>query len=143
MIKETPSNRDLVLRKIARRNYASYELKQKLKEIPEIDAIVEEFVEKGYINDDDWMRNYIRSEEGKGKGPQAIAAKLRSKGFPRHKIEELFTLLSPDEALDVAIRKKSKGRVLEGKERQKLIASLFRLGFSWDAISRKLNTDLD
>lgn len=128
------------MRKLARKNYSSWELKQKCPDIADIEAIITEFTEKGYLNDDEWLDTFIETQEGRGTSPLAIAAKLRAKGVPTAILQAKLAGHSPDTALQTLIHKKTKGNLPTGPEKQKLIAYLQRRGFSWEAISRGLNT---
>ncbi|MCB1113714.1 MAG: RecX family transcriptional regulator [Chlamydiia bacterium] len=131
------SNREKVLRKLSRRSYSSYELIFKLRsEMPEIKEITDEFLKKGYINDEEWLKDFIKSEERKGKGPKAIGAKLYSKGFPRETIESALLMTEPQEAIQTALKKELK----KGKDKPKIIGALVRKGYSWDDIN--LITDM-
>ena len=126
------SNREKVLRKLSRRSYSSFELIFKLKtEIPEIKDITNEFIQKGYINDQEWLKDFIKSEERKGKGPRAIGAKLYTKGFPREIIEEALLNTEPAESIQTALKKELK----KGKDKPKIINALIRKGYSWDNIN--------
>lgn len=128
-------DREKVMRKLGRRSYSSYELRLKLKaEVPDIEEILVDFIEKGYINDHDWLLSFIRSEESKGRGPMAISQKLRQKGYPREEIESAMPRNgSSREALDLAFAKKTR----KFSDRNKIINSLLRLGFAWDDIKNK------
>lgn len=131
-------DKERVMRKLARKSYSSWELRQKCQDVPEIDTIVAEFIEKGYLNDDEWLDNYIHSQEVRGTSPLAIAAKLRTKGVPTAILQAKLTTHSPDTALQTLIQKKTKGHPPSGPDKQKLIAFLQRRGFSWEAICRVL-----
>lgn len=127
--------KDKVIRKLARKSYSSWELKLKCADIPDIDAILEELQQKGYLNDEEWLQTFIKGQEAKGQSPLAIASKLRVKGIPRATIQASLAALDVDTALQKAIAKKSRRE----PSRQKLIASLMRQGFSYDAIQRGIN----
>ena len=125
--------------KLGRRSYSSWEIRNFFKdEIPEIEEIIAEFTEQGYINDDEWLKSFIRIEEGKGNGPHTLKSKLRQKGIPQEVIEAALTEASPQESLATAIYKKTKGRPITKESKQKLIAFLARRGFSWDTIQNAL-----
>lgn len=131
-------NREKVLRKLGRKSYSSYELIFKLKsEIPEIKEITQEFIQKGYLNDQEWLARFVEEEERKGRSPLAAAARLRSKGVPREVIEEAVGALDSDKAIREAAAK----HLRRGSDKKKTMAALARLGFSWDAIHRIL-TDM-
>lgn len=130
--------REKVLGALARKSYCSWELRQKFADLEEIDSLIEEFQQKGYINDSEWLEAFIAAKERCGNSPLAIGAKLRNKGVPREVIMDLLGAHSPEEALKQAIYKKTKGKIVEGPEKQKLIASLLRKGFSWNLIRNML-----
>lgn len=126
--------RDKVIRKLAKKSYSSWELKKKCADIPDIEAIVADLADKGYLNDKEWLSSFVRQGEAKGLSPLAIASKMRNKGIPRDVIEEALNTLDSEEALKRAIAKKMRGKT---PDRQKLIASLLRQGFSWEQVSRE------
>ena len=131
--------KEYVMRKLARKSYCSWELKQKCAEIADIDDIIAEYIQKGYINDDEWLQEFIRTKEAQGNSPLVIAAKLRHKGVPSTVLQAKLAGHSPATALNKLIQKKTKGQTPTGPDKQKLIASLMRRGFSWDAISKALS----
>ena len=122
--------RDKLIRILARKNCSSWELAHKHPDIPS--NLIQEFAQKGYIDDQGWLKTFCQNEEAKGSSPLAIAFKLRQKGIPREVIEVALQDLSPENALKKAIAKNSK------KDKQKLIASLQRKGFSWELIKREV-----
>ena len=141
--KLTKTSREIALGKISRRSYTSWELRRALEkeQVVEADSLVADFVQQGYINDAEWLASFIRTEEAKGQGPQAIKSKLYTKGIPREEIETVMASANPKEAILLAIRKKTHGRSLTAATKQKLIAHLSRRGFSWDLISAQLHVD--
>ena len=90
-------------------------------------AISAEFVEKGLIDDADWLQGFILREKRRGASPRAVAEKLKFKGLAAPSIQESIKKIYPsaEEVLSLLIKKKQKGR-----ERPQLIAYLARKGFS-------------
>jgi SOS response regulatory protein OraA/RecX len=130
------NNREKVLRKLGRRSYSSYELILKLKsEMPEIKEITDEFLQKGYLNDEEWLTRFVQEEERKGRSPRATASRLYAKGVPREVIEEALGALDSDKAIREAVTK----HLRRGSDKKKIMAALARLGFSWEAIHKILD----
>lgn len=141
-----------VYRKLAQKNHCSHELQKKLKEclVPKsiADAMIEECENLGYINDEDWLKSFIRGAKTKKVGPAFIMQKLMMKGFdketaaaalkeedlPRDRIERIKKLLQT--------RYRSRD-LTDYKEKQKVIASLARKGFSFEDIKNALSLGHD
>ena len=92
----------------------------------------------GLIDDEDYVQRFVQCERARGRGPAAIRAKLKVKGIPA---DMIGAALQP---LDVEEEQQALARLLETryrrydmqdvKQRHKVIASLMRRGFSFDAI---------
>lgn len=139
------SHKEKVMRKLGRRSYSSHELRLKLKgEIPEneLEDILKEFIEKGYINDLEWARTFVIAEESKGRGPMTISQKLRMKGYERENVEKVMDEAGEGgskDALDLALAKKSR----KFTERHKIVNALLRLGFHWEDIKARMGVQED
>src|SRR5262245_59224169 len=70
---------------LARRDYASGELRQKLAgqgyEAAAVAAVLDELIEERALNDPRYAENYVASHAGRGQGPVRIAADLRALGM--------------------------------------------------------------
>lgn len=128
--------RALAIRYLSRRACHSKELEAYLKRKEfedEASHLIPEFIRLGYLNDEEWLKNFRQTEILKGRGARASNGKLYQKGI-RARVE------SSQEALQIAIQKKTKGLPYD---RQKLIAYLLRRGFNFEDISNSLDVLLN
>lgn len=125
---------------LAYKTYTERRLREKLKNKgyvgAEIDAAIDFAKKQGYINDALIAQNALEKLSVKY-GKRRIFAYLASKGIPREVIEELDTseIDFKESAKGVALKLASKGR-----EREKIAASLTRLGFTSSEIYYALDT---
>lgn len=140
--------RQFILKKLSLRNYSSFELIKLLKsyQVTEvlIQALILEFQNLGYINDEDWIESFIRGAKAKKKGPFAIFHQLVEKGVDPERAK--IALNQWDQKSDRALRIKkileSKGKrydLADFKDRQKIIASLLRKGYSFEDVKIAIN----
>lgn len=92
----------------------------------------------GYINDERYIENFIRSKKEK-ESRKSIYAKLCRKGLDGEKIQDLMELYfeetTENETISNLLRKKGFCRdTADAKEKQKMAAYLARKGFSYSAI---------
>jgi regulatory protein len=77
---------------LARRDYASGELRQKLEasgyETGVVAAVLEMLMEERALNDPRYAENYVAAHAGRGQGPIRIAADLRALGIAADVIQE-------------------------------------------------------
>jgi regulatory protein len=120
---------------LAKKAYFTKELERKLREkgypSQEIFSLLQEFTERGWLNDKDLALRYIKRQEALGYGPRVIALKLREKAGPI-----LIPLNETQEVARNVIERKYK-RDLPHKK-NKVIAALLRRGFSYDLIKTLL-----
>ncbi|MFN4174175.1 MAG: regulatory protein RecX [Parachlamydiaceae bacterium] len=128
------SLRETAIAYLSRRSCHSKELESYLKRkgFFEVEGLIEEFKRLGYLNDEEWLKAYERSEARKGRSKKASNFKLFQKGI-HAKVNSC-----DDEALDLAILKKTKGLEISEENRPKLIAYLIRKGFSYEKVLSKL-----
>jgi SOS response regulatory protein OraA/RecX len=117
---------------LAKKSYFSKELKKKLleKKYPEgeIDALLEALRAQGWINDRELAERFAQRQRDKGYGRRVIAQKLKEKAgeleldLPDPSREELTELIE-----------RRYGKKLP-QERERVIRSLLRRGFSYDLI---------
>lgn len=136
--------RSYVIRRLALRSFSTQELStllRKKKAAPElIEATVEEFLALGYLNDEAWLESFLAYCSRKKLSPHAIAQKLYQKGYSQTQIETITTPLDTKASLTQLLATKYKNRDLANyKERQKVIASLSRKGFSLEDIFSALD----
>ena len=128
------SLRETAVAYISRRSCHSKELESYLKRkgFFEVEPLITEFKRLGYLNDGEWLKTFERQEARKGRSRKASNYKLYQKGIST-KIEG-----NEEEALDLAILKKTKGEEIPEENRPKLISYLIRKGFSYEKILSKL-----
>lgn len=107
-----------------------------------VDDAIDSLKEYGYIDDLRFARYYAESmRDTKGRSAFAISRSLYEKGISRDVIDTVMGELDIDEDVQILKVLSSKGyneeniRQIDDKERQKLISSLMRKGFSYDLIS--------
>ncbi len=136
-------------KRLARQNLSSADLMRllSLKGVsPEIAAqVVNEMQNLGYVNDDSWAEAFIRQQRQLKKGRLFIASKLRRKGFSTEQVDAWLSEQHQDYSEDAAIRKLlstkyHKRNLQDFKEKNKVIASLVRKGFSLNDVLKALDT---
>lgn len=84
------------MRWLARRDYSQYEITQKLKmkgyDLSEIEEVITDFVQAGYINDGRFAENYISWRRKKGFGPLHITLELEARGISKAVIADLLEI---------------------------------------------------
>ena len=107
-----------------------------------VDDAIDSLKQYGYIDDLRFARYYAESmRDTKGRSAFAISRSLYEKGISRDVIDTVMGELDIDEDAQILKALSSKGyneeniRQIDDKERQKLISSLMRKGFSYDLIS--------
>lgn len=132
------------LRKLAQKNYSSFELEKSLKNClvskETIETLIKEFVEAGYIDDEAWIAQFVGYLVRRKCGPALIRQKLLIKGLERDKAEEVVARLDNQDSLEGVLKllsSKYKARNLQDfKEKQKVIAALMRKGFDFETINQ-------
>lgn len=114
--------------------------KMKVKKFPpdHIAIVVQEMTELGYINDQELLESAVRGYMSKKIGLRSIAYKLAQKGVPQDLIEEELQKYNADDEIEsiqslLATRYRQRD-LTNKKERDKVIASLSRKGFSLPTI---------
>lgn len=132
-------------KRLSVKGYLSMELTSKLKEKKvsqkNINKIILECTRLGFLNDALWLENYIRACVARKMGPQAIVAKLRRKGFTADAATNAVAKLDVDQRqiIKKLLETKYRNKHLdEYRERQKVIGSLMRKGFSYEDIEAAL-----
>lgn len=135
-----------VLWRLSKQSFHSEQLKKQLrdKSVPEstVDQVIEEFKRLNLLDDEAWMHSFARVQK-KRYGLRLVRQKLQAKGFSRETIQKLTDHWEEegeeegviDQLLKTRYRKKNLSDV---KERQKVIASLIRKGFSYSQIEAAL-----
>jgi regulatory protein len=137
---------------LARRDYSSKELTQKLQERGYIEIaigpVVEELIATNKVNDERFGQNVVAYRARRGHGPARIRQELRRSGLTQSAIDEAVTggEDAPDfVALARAARQRKFGSDLpkDWKERAKQARFLQYRGFSTDHIRAALEADLE
>lgn len=120
----------IVLRYLSLKSFSSFELKKKLIRrgfnLSEIEAVLEQYISRGYINDRELAQRRAELYKKKGYGPLWISGKLKTQGL---KLESY----SLDEQRAI-LQKLLTTPTFAKKERDKQIAALQRRGFDLQVI---------
>jgi regulatory protein len=140
------------MKKLAMKSYSTFEmrriLEEKLVSSEMVEQVIEDCIQRGYLNDGLWLESFVSNQTARRKGPGAIRQKLRLKGVPLDQIEGILSSMQTKEGQQEQItyllktRYKSR-RLKEKKERDKVIASLMRRGFDLNEIFITLKTSLN
>lgn len=135
----------LAYKRLALKSQHSVELRTALQkqEIPEgiVNRVIAECSQLGYLNDHDWIEGFIKGQLAKNKGPRYISIKLRQKGIKSDEFAELLNKNPPSykESIQKLLESKyKKFDLTDYRQKQKVIASLMRRGFSLDDILEKI-----
>ena len=122
------------------------ELRRKLRESwypPEaIDAAIGWCLEKHYIDDERYVRNYIAGRAGT-RSRTRLRYDLLGKGIDRELIDRYLEDMEIDETAQVAAELKKRGYSddMPAKDKQRIIAALARKGYSWSTIESCIHAD--
>ncbi len=139
------------LKQIARKSQTSMELRQtlhdKLVSEDTIEQVIAEFNKSGYFDDAEWVQRYIQAKMGRGKGPDAIKMALRAKGIPDTLIRQELKIGDADNSQNDQIKRLLETRyrnrnLKDFKEKQKVIGSLMRRGFSLESINQAVDASI-
>lgn len=138
---------DFALRSLTRKEQPSFQIRKKLKE-REIDSeaserVIAQCIAWNFINDERWLENYVNGQKLKKRGAKRIFLELLRQGVNKETALEALGRLVHEEDSREGIRellstKYKKFDLKDRKQRQKVIASLFRRGYSWDEIISQL-----
>lgn len=147
--KDPEAARMVALSLLARRDFASGELRQKLGsqgyEAPVAAAVVSALIAERALDDARYAENYVTYHAGRGQGPIRIASDLRALGIPTELIEAAVAS-GPDWralAREVRTRKFGVESPAEWKERTRQARFLQYRGFSSDHIRAATGADFD
>jgi regulatory protein len=134
---------------LARRDYASGELRAKLEQQgydgPIVAAAVAELTEERVLNDARYAENYVSYHADRGQGPLRIAADLKALGLAGEVIETVLAT-GPDWrilAREVRVRKFGTQEPPSWPEKARQARFLQYRGFSSDHIRSALGADFD
>lgn len=129
---------------LKRCNQTEYELRTKLKKhdylTPVIDVTIAYLYQCMYLDDYRYAELFVENNK-RSRSQKWMKLKLSQKGISKDVIEELLAENTSEEIpLRKAIEKKLKGkRIEERKDKEKILAYLFRQGFSMQLSKRLLN----
>ncbi|NTV30562.1 hypothetical protein HGA91_01090 [candidate division WWE3 bacterium] len=129
-----------------RKKIASYKLSltnQSVSDIEIINPIIEKLELLGFVNDIEFSRWWIdqRLNASKPKGKIVIGKELSQRGISSLLFNTTWETLAPPESdalQELVVKLSKKYNVADRKERQKLIQTLLRRGFRWEAIQTVL-----
>lgn len=133
--------------RLSSKNYLTTELKKKLTEKGVRNSIIEEVIAKckeyGYLNDQSYIESYVRQQILRKKGPLFIIQKLIAKGISKHKAQEILSASDcksdHTDAIKTLLETRYKTKNLcDFRERQKVVLSLLRRGFSLETIQSSI-----
>lgn len=147
--------RDYFYRLLARRDHASFELRQKARKKEfsdsDIDLIIDELDEKGLINDKAYAQKFAADKaEFRKWGPVKIRQALIRKGVPKQTAEKMVQnqteSLAQDEICVDLLRKRQRHFAREPdplKRKQKMIRYLLGKGYPSEPAQRAADTITD
>ncbi len=102
-------------------------------------ALVQEFLDKNYLNERKFGEWFVELQQRRGKSNRAIRSELFKKGLERELIDELMNDGSNDESprLKALIAKKRKSSRYQN-DPQKLAQYLVTQGFNWSLVKEQL-----
>lgn len=146
---EPDSARSTALKLLARRDYASGELRSRLQrkgfESAIVEATVAELIEERALDDSRYASNFVSYQAGRGHGPLRISAELKAVELPTELIDAALRA-GPDwraAARDVRARKFGAALPSDWTEKARQARFLQYRGFSSDHIRSALDADLD
>lgn len=142
---ELKGSKKYALERLARKSQPSSELKQALQKVKvslaNIETVIQEFQNLGYLDDKDWIERYITAKLGRKMGPLLVAAKLRAKGFLEEeitsaikKVESIKNNTKNNDIASLVLKRYSEEELQDFKTRRKVFAALTRKGFHTQAI---------
>ena len=131
----------LMNRPHSEREFRDYLYRKKV-EPEQIDSLVTEFTEKGYLDNAKFAAWFTELQARRGKSDRAIRSELFKKGIGRDVADEIMLDGAGDESIRLKsmIEKKSK-LSRYSNDPQKLAKYLTSQGFSWQAVKEELKLD--
>lgn len=125
---------------LGRRDHSEKELREKIGRKTDnqewIDSVIDECFDYGYLNDQRFMENFLRSSQNKGFGSTRIKRDLKQKGIDTNEITNLFESNQfnyIDSAVEL-LASKYKQRIENQLLKQKAMAFLQGKGHDFDDI---------
>jgi SOS response regulatory protein OraA/RecX len=137
--------------KLSQKNYLACELERLLAKhlvtLVTRAKVLAKVTEDGYIDDTSSLEMMIQSELKRGKGPKAIALKLRRKGMVWEEAKNLVASNTCEEKQkqgirDLIERRYNTTNIGDVRERRGVINALIRKGYEYDTICQVLDERL-
>jgi regulatory protein len=131
----------LMNRPHSEREFRNY-LYRKKAEPEQTDGLINEFTEKGYLDNTKFAVWFTELQARRGKSDRAIKSELFGKGIGREVVDEVLETGAGEEAerLKAVIEKKIKLSRYKN-DRQKLMQYLVAQGFSWQLVKENLSAN--
>jgi len=130
----------LINRPHSEREFRDYLYKKKI-EPEQIDALVDEFTDKGYLDNLKFASWFTELQSRRGKSDRAIRAELFKKGIGRELADEVMKASAGDEAIRLKAMIEKKRRLSRYRnDPQKLTQYLMSQGFDWQSVKSELDS---
>ncbi|MDR0250445.1 MAG: recombination regulator RecX [Burkholderiales bacterium] len=134
--KEPPTLKATVIRMLARRDYGRTELAKRLSQrgiaVDEIESVLDEMVELGFLSDARYAESLVRQKQGRY-AKRAIAHTLKERGLDRDAAEAALSALETTDETDEALalwRKRFGAPPQDERERNRQLRFLLSRGYS-------------
>ncbi len=132
--------RDAAAKYLASRARSTGEMKTYLRKKgyndDEISDVIADFLDYGYLDDEDYCRQYIKYAFSKGKGPLRVKQELAEKGIDREvaafALEDYEAIESDLERALAQARKTAGDKTIDEKMKGRIGRRLVSLGYSTD-----------
>jgi regulatory protein len=131
----------LLNRPHSEREFRDYLYRKKVEK-EQIDSLVDEFSQKGYLDNAKFAQWFIELQSRRGKSDRAIRAELFKKGIGREVVDQVVSQNEQDEVvrLRVMIAKKAKLARYQN-DPTKLARYLVQQGFKWQDVKQVLSLE--
>jgi regulatory protein len=132
---------------LARRDYSSAGLRQRLLsqgfEAATVQRVLEEFIERRYLDDERYAAQYVSYHAARGHGPRRIGRQLVAEGLREEQIDSALGTIEDWSALARELRIRRFGLAAPASRQEKARQARFLLyrGFSNDHIRSALGPD--
>jgi len=135
------SAKSVAVRLLSRREHSAFEIRDKLLkrdfDSEEIDRVIIELQQGGWLSDERFAEAYIRMRQLKGFGPVRIAMELNERGVKEHIVDDYLHANDDSwrQTLEQQYRKKYKDKPIDDySDKAKRIRFLQYRGFALDVI---------
>lgn len=144
---ETAGAKRYAIRLLSLRSYPSTQLFQALRRRFVTEESAQDAVawclSQGFLSDDEWIQSFVRVQQARRVGPKRIVQKLCQKGISFERAESAVQSCTQKESIAHLLKTRHvKANFNDHKDKQKVIASLLRKGFEFDAILEVINESL-